>query len=161
MLAEDRAGGRTLVIGDNLCGSRLIALQFMDFFRFAAKPADDGLYTLPCFFVPYFITFEILAKGIYRQVITGGSETAGKDEQVSDGKAIVYGFEDLRDVIADAHLAGELPSMLVKEGCDPGAVCIGNLADHQLVADGQYGCFLKVVHNRKGLNSCKEKGYDP
>ena len=106
LLAEDRAGGRTLVIGDDLCGSRLIALQFMDFFGFAAKPADDGLHTLPCFFVPYFITFEILAKGIHRQVITSGSETAGKDEKVGNGKAIVNRFQDLRDVIADTHLAG-------------------------------------------------------
>ena len=48
--------------------------------------------------------------------------------------------------------------MLVEKGCDPGAVGIGDLSDHQFVADGQYSCFLKVVHEDKGLNSCKEKG---
>ena len=85
---------------------------------------------------------EILAQGVFGDVVFGGTESAGEEHDVGALLRLSEGGTDLFGVVVNGGDLTDYVAPFVEACRHPGAVGVDDLADEEFVADGDYFCLF-------------------
>ena len=91
---------------------------------------------------------EILAQNVLRDIVFGGTQTAGGEDNIGAGESLIEGHEDMLTVVVNGSDLVQGDAGLVEALCHPGRVGVHHLSYEQLISYGNDFCFHIISPSR-------------
>ena len=124
------------LFGRHRCSSGDLGLTPIAFRRLPFQPREASEERLPDAFVELQRGTEQFGHHLLRDVVTGGTQSAGREHGTGSAKRLCHGITDFVSAVGDRGPARDPHPMCGEAGRDLGAVGVDGHPEQQLGADG-------------------------